>query len=213
MILDKSDKTYLAHLRRKFKPAFTLLELLVVSSLIAAVGIGLYQALGNGISLWKWQVSNRARGDVLIFFSRVEQDFKNYCDLSDSDFSGSSNLVYFFVHHTDYIFMSPAEMLSGEEDATPVYRVEYKFNPEKKEIRRRVYQFGFDKPRSDRESLTGIEDLRFRFYVFSEATNTMISYDSVVGVTPAAVEVQVDLINGNGQKETYSKMIEIPINS
>ena len=68
------------------KKGITLVEILLVASIMTFVGLGIYKTFTSGITVWKWIEANRPDGEVLIFFDKVSSDLRNYCDIASSDF-------------------------------------------------------------------------------------------------------------------------------
>ena len=126
------------------KKGITLVEILLVASIMTFVGLGIYKTFTSGITVWKWIEANRPDGEVLIFFDKVSSDLRNYCDIASSDFNGSSFSVSFLVHNPEYLVVSEnaQSALLFQDDA--ISRIEYVYIPERKEIRRKMYKYGAD---------------------------------------------------------------------
>lgn len=199
-------RTY--HSARK---SFTLLELLLATSLLAFVGLGVYRTLSSGIAVWQWFGRNRPSADVAIFLEKVALDVRNYCDFSLSDFEGAADRISFLTRNPDYVFLSSAKALPSGITQDVFNRVEYVFVPDSKQVKRRVYKFGFNEPKTELVNLSGIRNFRFSFYVWDERQKAVTKAHLLSGQTPKAIEVEVELDSASGATDTINRIIEIPI--
>ncbi|MFC1593842.1 type II secretion system protein J [Candidatus Omnitrophota bacterium] len=195
------------------KKSVTMIELLVAMSIITFVGLGLYRTFCSGISVWKWVRIQRPSADVMIFFDRVAFDLKNYCELADSSFVGSSQKISFLMHDTDYLFPMHSAEPATDETNSLIHRVEYIFLPATQEVKRKQYAFSSDKPEIELTSLSNITNVRFTFYILSGGTDQggFEQLSSLMHETPKAVEIQVELENERTGTRTFRRIIEIPL--
>jgi len=73
--------------------SLTLVELLLVTSLMAALSLAVYQSLSNGLEVWKRSRHVSTEGDVLIFFDRLGMDLSRAMDFSLFRFEGADRSI------------------------------------------------------------------------------------------------------------------------
>ncbi len=193
------------------KKGITLVEILLVASIMTFVGLGIYKTFTSGITVWKWIEANRPDGEVLIFFDKVSSDLRNYCDIASSDFNGSSFSVSFLVHNPEYLVVSEnaQSALLFQDDA--ISRIEYVYIPERKEIRRKMYKYGFTSPEVDLSSLANVEEATFAFFVSGGVGGGFEKKYTLSDQLPIAVEINIKIRNNSDSTESFTKVIEIPI--
>jgi len=190
--------------RRK---AFTLIELLLASVIFVWVGLGVYRSLSSGISVFKWLAAHRSSGEAVIFFDRVAKDLRNYCDIYGPSFEGASNKVSFFVHNPCYLMDDIGR--SGANDI--IYKVEYVYYPERKEVRRNAYEFGLDKPKAEFLRFSNIESVVFNFHVLDAANHKLLKSSMLAKGIPKAVEIEVGILDSKGAIVKFKRFIEIEV--
>lgn len=193
------------------KRGFTVIEILLASLIMFLVGTGVYKTFCSGISLWKIVGSNVPRQDIDIFFSKIGLDLKNSFSFSETDFKCFPTQMSFFVHDTDYLFMSEEEVKSLAQVKEPIYKVTYIFKPGESKLHRRIYKFGSGMVTKDLVVLSGVEDVRFYFYVFDDLKKKWVKKKSLKDKTPQAVEIQVTFRSRKNRKRILHRIIEIPI--
>jgi len=198
--------------KKHSKKGLTLIELLIAASIAAFIGFGIYKTFANGIIVWKWIETNKPSGDVLIFFEKLSSDLRNHCNFSDCAFVGNRNKITFFVQDSDYMFLSNEEIVdSKKEQEKSIYKIEYIFEPQIKEIHRRIYKFGMDSWESSDCVLKGVSQVGYVFYLFDSASNGLIDRYSTSGQAPANIAVSLKLKHDNNKINNFRWMISMPI--
>src|SRR3989338_2632588 len=64
------------------KKSFTLIEMLLVTSLMAMIGLAVYHSLVNGMKIWDASTRYTAEEDVALFFDKISQDIRSATNYS-----------------------------------------------------------------------------------------------------------------------------------
>jgi hypothetical protein len=177
------------------KKAFTLMEILLVTSLIAITGVAVFGAFQNGLRLWAKGMKLSHEGDVAIWLDKAGEDFRSAFSFSNIAFKGTGLKVSFpcFVTTQD---------VSGQIGA-----VEYRFEPAEKKVYRRQAAYGQaikGQWGPDQEMATGVEEFELRYYYSGEAR----SHESA-GSLPAGVGIRIRLA-GSASDQELRRYFSIP---
>lgn len=207
MILMRS-KNFL--INNKTSRGFTLIELLMVVALVAVLGVSLYQALANGIRVWRHSAQVVLEEDATILLEKIAADLRQSFPFSTIPFKGTARKVSF------------AQVLNARVERNQIPRqvdyfrqpgrMEYYFDDAQKSVFRRQAGYGqamakkFAKPQLVAQN---IESLRFRYY---RQTSTGIELlDSVEKEFPVAVKVIVTVVDAQGNSKIISRLINLPV--
>ena len=192
------------------KKSFTLVEMLLVTSLIAVIGVAVFHSLADGLKIWEAAKVSAKEEDVALFFDKLSQDLHNATEYSLLKFDGNDDKLSFA---TIVRTMDPGESLSPEV-VSQIGRVEYEFDQVRNVLLRRQAGYGqalakkFDPPRPLVEAVSFV---KFSYYVM-DAGRVSLTDRPRDGQWPVAVFVQVGFpAAGQGdQINTMSKTISIP---
>ena len=70
----------------------TLIEILLVLSLVSIISIALYKALRNGLQVWERSRYLVVEEDIAIFFDKITQDIKNSYFIQRLDLKGRKRI-------------------------------------------------------------------------------------------------------------------------
>ena len=82
--------------------AMTLMEILIVVSLIAMMSVAIFNALSNGMKIWKRSQQMVIEEDIAVFFDKIAHDIRNAFVFSQFRFEGDElrfafpTMVYLF---------------------------------------------------------------------------------------------------------------------
>lgn len=80
------------------KKGFTLIEIIIVTSIFAVVGLGVFSTFVSGMKMWnKARTMNMTQGDVFIAMERMAEDLRQSADIPEIGFEGEDNWVSFPV--------------------------------------------------------------------------------------------------------------------
>ncbi|MBF0490415.1 MAG: type II secretion system protein [Candidatus Omnitrophica bacterium] len=195
----------------KLKPkAFTLIEVLLVSSLIAILGIAIFRSFGNGLKLWaKAQRLNRD-ADVNIFLDKVAEDLRSTTIVSGLAFKGSETKLSFPA-----IVMTQADIKSSrasEEIIDQIGAVQYRFEPSEHVIYRRQANYAQAVKgkwgQEEKVVVSGIEDLDIHYEV-SSSKGFLLKSEISDGI-PSGIVIEVRFSDDSGVHQ-FKRYLSIPV--
>ncbi|MBF0122847.1 MAG: prepilin-type N-terminal cleavage/methylation domain-containing protein [Candidatus Omnitrophica bacterium] len=189
--------------------AFTFIEILLVTSLIAILSLSIFTCFSNGLKLWDRSRREILTEDISIFFDRFASDLRNTFIFSTIPLDGGENS---FVFPT--VVLTKADEYGSrrnEEFVDQLGRVRYAFDFEKGAIMRQQANYS-QSTRNDwadaKTMAVGIKELKFKYY-YSGIKEYQLHADNSV-VLPSAVEVAVRFMQG-GEEKTMSRFVSIPL--
>jgi prepilin-type N-terminal cleavage/methylation domain-containing protein len=75
-------------MRRSVK-AFTLVEVLLVSAIIAGVGVAVFQAFTNGLKLWTRTQQLNHQAEIAMLFDKMGEDLRSAILITGINFKGT----------------------------------------------------------------------------------------------------------------------------
>lgn len=189
----------------------TLIEILIVISLLAMINLALYNSLSNGLKVWKKSQNMIIEEDIAIFFDKITNDLHNSFYHAKLKYEGSTARFRF----PTIIYMPADTKSSWPEDSYihQIGQVEYLYNSSDKTIVRKMADYGLalrDESAQAIPLVKGVERLKFTYF-YSTPTEEIVS-DQILELLPGAVRVEV-LFSDIYGKRTMEKWIEIPIES
>lgn len=197
------------------KNGFTLIELTLVTVILAVIGLSLYGTFANGVNIWKKITSPSVTEDVSLFFEKISYDLRNSFKITGLKFRGGQTEMSFPTKIKSY------DAPVGFKDS--IGRVTYSFNRHKKTIiqdRADYSEVYLNKSVPGRILVQGVSFLDFEYYVFdaqqkkySWVTNWQERDDSF-GIQaedniPLMVRIELGLIK-NGLEQKFVKLVSIP---
>lgn len=190
--------------KRQNRAAFTFVEMLIVTSILAVVSLAIYAAFNNGVKIWQKINAQTHEEDLNIFFGKFTTDLKNSFRFTEIDFLGESDELQFSTlvnsrrlgkrtaGEVIYSYDSMRGIISREErDYSAIYR------DEDGEITR----------------LAGdIDSLEFRYYFYDADVDEYIwldEWDEEEGRIPLAVKVELKVGDG-AETVKFVKTVDIP---
>lgn len=184
--------------------AFTLIELLISSVLIAVVALAIYTALSSGISLWaRTNSAGIQKERVIILLERLAREWRNSIKFSGIDFEGTQDTLSFPALIT--------QIYSEAETSQPFIihlpgRITYRFDEDDETI---LYQrLTYKELNSDIESediseesmgtrieISNIKSLLFSYYKYDEEEEEWV-WDEAwpdAPTRPIAIKIEIAL--------------------
>lgn len=192
------------------RAAFTLPEMILVASLTVVMGVALYRSLADGITIWQRSQKTGTDEEVNIFLDRLGEDLHNAIIYSKIDFK-----------HREKSFAFPA-LIRIQEDRVKssgriaytdqIGKVEYYFDKRRQGIYRR--QANYSQALKGRYAKARPLVNRVRLLRFDYSYASEISADAPKGeegFMPAAILVEMEIMEDNGQIRTVKRLINIPV--
>ncbi len=188
---------------------FTLIEMLLVVSLLAVISLAVFQAFANGLKIWKKGYEARTEKDIFIFFEKLSQDLHNSFVYSLIPFDGKESAIAFsaIVHIPQDAHLSHGENIYIDQ----MGKVKYYFDSLKNNICRQ--QAGYGRALKDRFAkeeilISGIQSLRF-LYDYHEG-GSFLSRETGRETFPSYLQVAV-VYGDPGNPKKIQRSIPIPI--
>jgi prepilin-type N-terminal cleavage/methylation domain-containing protein len=189
---------------------FTLVELLVVVSLVALIGMSLYAMFGSAMDMMHRVSRSEVAEDVDIFLERFDREISSQVTFKGIPFDGKETLLSF-----------PSRI--GLDKKSPlnrgIGRVSYFFDESHRTFARRQENLNqIYKPEDETgatAALEGVSGLKFQYFVYRKAEKIfewVPEWNSLEnnGEIPSAVKVEFGCVRG---EETYAfeRTVAIPI--
>ncbi len=196
--------TFLKQNDFKLRRAFTLVEVLLVMTMLSMIGLALFNTFANGFKIWERHRKFVVEQDVLIFFEKINQDLRNTLVFSPIPFTGQEDSISF-----------PTRIKTVREDTGGVIpqigEVIYAFDPTSKKLTRRQGSYmqavHGDLPQ-EQQILKYIDSVRFTYYYLEK--NQIITSDSVKNLIPRTVLIEVTILDTQGHQRLLRKLINLP---
>lgn len=198
------------HKKRILRRAFTLIEMLIVASLLSVTGLAVYNAIANGLRVWEYSRRYSAEEDVAVFLEKISVDLQNVYLFSQIEFQGKAEKIFI-----------PTIVKVAADSATPdrnriieqIGAVEYFYQKGKKTIYRRQGNYSqalkSNKKLESRPLAGSIEGMRFT-YLFLEEGKVKPKKTASVQI-PLSVVVDVDFLEVGGHIRHIQRVINIPL--
>jgi prepilin-type N-terminal cleavage/methylation domain-containing protein len=181
--------------------AFTLIEILLVTSLIGIVSIAVFRSFNNGIKLWaKAQRINR-EAEAAIFLDKMAEDLRSAVTISSIAFKGTGHSFSFPA-----VVLTPADVKSYravEEVIDQIGAVQYRYDPEAHKIFRRQVNYSQAVkgiwPSLEIAMVSGIEELDFDYVV--PTAEGYVTKSEINSIFPSGVYVKVHYKDDTGIHE------------
>lgn len=192
--------------------SFTLIEVLLVSTLIAVLGLAVFQSFANGLKLWSRAQRLNREADVAIFLDKMGVDLRSSVSITGIGFKGTSEKVSFpaiVLTNAD-----PNSSRAPEGLIDQIGAVQYRYEPGDHIIYRR--QANYSQALKGNWSLdesaivSGIDALDFHYEISSDK-GFLLKPDVNDGV-PSGVMVDVHFSDDTGEHE-LKRYLSIPIGS
>lgn len=177
----------------------TLMETLIVVSLIAMTSMAIYSALANGLKVWKRTQQLVVEEDIVIFFDKLSQDLRNTYFYAKFNFDGGKQKITFPA----IIQMLPDKQIrgAGQDYVSQLGKVEYYYDGLEDIIYRR--QANYSQSLSGRFSkkralVRNIQAVNFKYFYYAEGRE--IYSPEAFETYPARIEVEVEFSDKQGNK-------------
>ena len=194
--------------RNKF--GMTLIEILIVTSLMSIISLAIFNSLSSGIKIWKRSNRLIIEEDILIFFDKLTKDLNSSVIFSLIDFKGGKLNFEFAA-----IIWTRADERSGltqGEYIDQIGKVKYSLDMLNNQIIKETANYSqavSNKFGVPQVLVRNVDDITFKYYYLSQEKE--ILSDEVLSIMPSGVEVSVFFFNRKGQKKVLTKFIDIPI--
>ena len=194
---------------KSYRRAFTLIEMLIVASLLSVTGLAVYHAIANGVRVWEYSRRYSSQEDVAIFFEKITVDLQNVYHSSSISFDGTAQKIFIPT-----IVRMPADQGSPDKGQMieQVGAAEYYLQSGKKTIYRRQRNYSQalkNKMNVDARALAdSVTKLHFSYFVVEDGELKLKK--TVADEIPASIQIEVDFVEVGGNVRHLKRMINIP---
>lgn len=188
---------------------FTLIEMLLVVSLLSVTGLAVYQSIANGMKIWERSRKFVVDEDISISIDKMSRDLRNALNYSLIPFKGEEIRIVF---PTMVRTAADKEATVNSGDIDQVGRVEYSFDKMKSGLFRRQanYSQAVEGEFGPRRVLAGpLHSVNF-FYYYDTGEETEIKRETE-GVMPSALKIEIEFLEDTGKMRKIERLISIPI--
>jgi prepilin-type N-terminal cleavage/methylation domain-containing protein len=189
---------------------FTLVELLVVVSLMALIGMSLYAMFGSAMGMMRRVSRSEIAEDVDIFLERFDREISSQILFKGIPFNGKETLLSF----PSRIGLDKKVLLNRG-----IGRVDYFFDESHRAFARSQENLGqIYKPEEGMKAtvqLEGVSRLKFQYFVYRKVEKTfewVPEWDSAEngGEIPSAVKVEFSCVQEK-EPHAFERTVAIPI--
>jgi hypothetical protein len=180
-----------------------MVELLVVTVILAVIGMTMYAAISNGVKIWGRVNERIGAEDVGILFEKFESDARNCARISGIRFSGGEDGVAFAS-------LVPSAILG----ARTVGIISYSYDSEDGAIsrsQRDIFDVYADKDGTVQRLLGDVKSAKFSYYVYEKERKQYGWREEMRGQDiPLAIRVEAD-VECEGRTDRFTKTVSIPV--
>jgi len=188
--------------------SLTLVELLLVTSIMAALSIAIFQTFFNGIDVWKRSLRVSADEDILIFFDKLNNDLAHAVNFSGFTFEGAERSL------TVPTVVNVPMTRSGSREIEYVFQqpgmVRYSFRNDG-ELTREVAYYGralkkeFGAPMIMARGVAGVD-----FSYADSVDGSLEKHGPLDHTLPNYVRVRVQVKDDTGEVREFQRVFEVP---
>ncbi|MFH1753586.1 MAG: prepilin-type N-terminal cleavage/methylation domain-containing protein [Candidatus Omnitrophota bacterium] len=188
---------------RKPDQGFTLLEMIVVSSMIVVISLAIYSTFSNGIKIWERTQGNTKEEDLNIFFDRFVSDLRGSFAFKGLDFLGEETRLEFSTLVT-----------SQRLGKRTVGKVAYFYDDSSRSINKEERDFSHihrDDEGIIEEGFSGVRSFKLLYYFYDDEKKEYFwleEWDKES--SPLAVRMIFEFDDGKEVIE-YTKTVNIPV--
>jgi len=189
--------------KRQKTKGFTLVELLIVASILGVISLTIYSTFNNGLKIWQKVNKPLAEEDLGIFFDRWTGELRNCIKFSSLPFNGNK-----------YEFEFPALVNSRRLNNKTVGKISYSYDQQAKAIFRKQQDFSqlySNEEGAPQQLLSNVESFEFSYYFYDKQKKAYLwQEDCQSGTVPLAVKIALTITN-DAKTNPFIKTVSIPI--
>lgn len=188
---------------KKSRKAFTLVELLIVASMLGVVSLAMFSLFNNGFKVWQKISQPVSEQDIDIFLDKWATELENCLKINGVVFGGDKNRCEI-----------PTLVKSIGLNRKTIGKVVYSYNQQAQILNRQ--QSDYSQLYSENEGtaeqvLKNIDFLKFTYYDYDAQNKEYIWKDEWTGGSlPLAVRVEFTF-NAKDKNDKFIKTVDIPI--
>ncbi len=206
--MNKSRAIFNPLFKRSDIRAFTLMEAMLVTGLIALIGSAVFQAFNNGLKIWQKSNQITFEEDIVLSLERMRSDFNKMVYYSQIPFEGTSERISFAA-----IVTTQADRKLGlprDSYVSQIGRIQYQFLPYKNQLVRRQANYAQalrKKFQSERILLPSVKSFKIQ-YVYDHQGEFHLK-DEALGIIPHTLRVIVTY--DEKKQQEMERIFDIPV--
>jgi prepilin-type N-terminal cleavage/methylation domain-containing protein len=189
--------------------AFTLIEMLIVASLLSVTGLAVYHAIANGMRVWEYSRRYSSQEDIAIFFEKITADLQNVYQSSLISFDGKAQNIFIPT-----IVRMPADQGSPDKGQMieQMGAAEYYLQAGKRTIYRRQNNYSQALKNKKNIQARALSDsvTRLHFSYFVVEDGELKLKKKLSDEIPASVQIEIDFVEVGGNVRHLQRMINLP---
>lgn len=184
---------------------FTLIEMLVVSSMIVVISLAIYSSFSNGLKIWERANKTIPEEDLNILFDRFTADVRNSFNFEGIEFVGEDDRL-------EFITLVESKRLGFKS----VGQVRYYYDSISGAIKKEVRDFSHiyrDDEGVIKYITKSVKSVKFFYYILDPEKKSYFWLEETDdGVLPSAIRMVVELKDEDEIVE-FTKTVNIPLTS
>ena len=197
-------------LTRKPLGGFTLIEMMLVVSLLSMIGLGIFQVASNGLKIWSRAEHAVLEEDAAIMLDRLGRDLRNTRPYSLLSFDGKSQELSFPT--IVRVRADPKGVDQDQEFIDQLGRIQIRFDAMKKVITMRQANYSQaleSKWQKERVLLSAVSSLKFSYLYLNE--QGLQKERETAGEVPYAVVMELEFPDAVGRLKRMVRSVDIPL--
>ncbi len=190
--------------------SFTLVEVLLVASLIAVIGAAVAQSLLNGMRIWQRIQRVGVDESAMLFAERFASDLANAADMVELPFHGEGDRCAFAtIVRTGYAPFGRGPVVAYADQPG---RVEYGFDRAGRNLYRQRAYYGQALKGESRQAevlITGVEAVSFKY--FDMTPEGLVGHPLGEAVVPSVIKVTVAYRRSDGSRGEIVRDFVVPV--
>lgn len=192
-------------LKIKGRPAaaFTLIEMLVVVSMVSVISLAIYATLSGGLRIWQRVNLNTPAEDIVIFFEKITSDLRNAVKFSSLSFFGEED-------NFEFVSLIHSHRLDKKTIGKTAYSLDA-FSGVLKRYEKDIAHIFKEETGISYNAIGGVEAVRFQYYYYDEENDYYLWEDEWLGDgIPLAVRIEL-MVKTENASEKFTKTVSIPV--
>ncbi|MFH1190258.1 MAG: prepilin-type N-terminal cleavage/methylation domain-containing protein [Candidatus Omnitrophota bacterium] len=187
------------------KAAFTLIELLIVTSALAVTSMAVYAVFSSGLKIWREAAKQLPEEDLAIFIDKFTTDLRNSFKFEGMNFTGTRSAVEF------------ATLVNSQRlNSRSAGKIRYFYDNHTDKLSREIRDFSHIST-DDHGRIQGlvgnVKSVKFGYYYYDKPTKEYVWKDEAPEdekALPLAVRIELGF-NAGGRTGNYVRTINIPV--
>jgi prepilin-type N-terminal cleavage/methylation domain-containing protein len=195
----------------KKQTGFSLVEMLIVLSIITVLGTTAFMMLSSGLDIWKKATRMSIDHDLRIFVDKLKQDLGAISKYGGIRIRGTKTEMTFPCYIVSAY--DPPWLGEQESDLRQINEVAYKYENSHDTLKRsyrKLYEHDF----VTKTLLRDISSFSFSYFYRQDDKESLKEYDKLnEGIVPKFIKINVKYFVLDKKQKEFSEMIEVPLTS